>query len=165
MKFTRLRAKARQVFRRDRGATDPILVIAAIAVSLVLLVGGSFAVAGMIANGKNLNAQGDLDKIATAEAAVASNGGTTYLNWSITAAGAITGDNDSQGNKLHQQAVGFNTTDNEVVKVVAGANGWVAGVQSQSGDKFYRSSMQSTTFKGSIPAANVPTGLTAPTLP
>ncbi len=54
----------------DRGATDPILVIAAIAVSLALLVGGTFATAKLIANGKDLNAKGDLDKVAVAETAL-----------------------------------------------------------------------------------------------
>jgi hypothetical protein len=55
--------------RSDRGATDPILVIAAIAVSLVLLVGGSFAVSGIVTSGHNLNAKTDLDKISVAESA------------------------------------------------------------------------------------------------
>ncbi|MGW8431203.1 hypothetical protein ACWGJ9_08765 [Curtobacterium citreum] len=63
---------------RDRGATDPILVIAAIAVSLVLLVGGTFAVAGMLDNGRDLNARNDLDKVATAEQSAAAAGPATY---------------------------------------------------------------------------------------
>ncbi|MGW8431201.1 hypothetical protein ACWGJ9_08755 [Curtobacterium citreum] len=165
MKFTRLRAKARHVFRRDRGATDPILVIAAIAVSLVLLVGGSFAVAGMIANSKNLNAQGDLDKIATAESASTSGGGGTYLAWAIDKTGAITGTADTNGKKLNEQAVGFTTTDGEAIKVVANGNGWLAAAQSQSGDIFYRSSSQATTYKGSIATGKYDAGLTVPTFP
>lgn len=60
--------------RRDQGATDPLLVIAAIAVSLVLLVGGSFAVAGVLDNGRDLNARTDLDKVATAESAAVAAG-------------------------------------------------------------------------------------------
>ncbi len=60
--------------RSDRAATDPVLVIAAIAVSLILLIGGSFAVAGMIANGKDLNAKADLDRVATAETALSASG-------------------------------------------------------------------------------------------
>lgn len=55
--------------RTDNGATDPILVIAAIAVSLILLVSGSFAVAKLIDNGKDLNAKDDLHKVAVAETA------------------------------------------------------------------------------------------------
>jgi hypothetical protein len=37
----------------DRATTDPLLVIAAIAVSLVLLVGGKFTVKALVANGHN----------------------------------------------------------------------------------------------------------------
>ncbi|WIB65904.1 hypothetical protein [Curtobacterium sp. MCBD17_040] len=57
----------RRLIRQDRAATDPVLVIAAIAVSLVLLVGGSFAVAGLIGNGRDLNARKDLANLAVAE--------------------------------------------------------------------------------------------------
>jgi len=32
--------------REERGATDPILIIAGTAITLILLVGGSFAIAG-----------------------------------------------------------------------------------------------------------------------
>lgn len=60
--------------RGDRAATDPILVIAAIAVSLVLLLGGGYSASAMIANGKDVNARADLDKVATAEGALAASG-------------------------------------------------------------------------------------------
>ncbi|WIE80887.1 hypothetical protein [Curtobacterium sp. MCSS17_016] len=50
-------------------------MIAAIAVSLVLLVGGSFAVAGVLDRGHDLNAKDMLSKVAAAEAAVAGGGG------------------------------------------------------------------------------------------
>lgn len=63
-KLKQLKARMKE----DRGATDPILVIASIAVTLALLVGGSFAVAQMITNANNLNAKGDLDKVSVAEA-------------------------------------------------------------------------------------------------
>ncbi|MGW8431676.1 hypothetical protein ACWGJ9_11335 [Curtobacterium citreum] len=56
----------RRFFRSDRAATDPILVIAAIAVSLVLLVGGSFTVSSLIANGQDHNAKQDLNTLVTA---------------------------------------------------------------------------------------------------
>jgi hypothetical protein len=58
-----------KLIRSDRGATDPILVIAAIAVSLVLLIGGSFAVSGIVTSGHNLNAKTDLDRASVAESA------------------------------------------------------------------------------------------------
>jgi hypothetical protein len=60
----------RRFLRPDRAATDPILVIAAIAVSLVLLVGGSFAVTGLIASGHDANAKNDLGRVAAAETAL-----------------------------------------------------------------------------------------------
>ena len=67
----KLKAKKAEIarLREERGATDPILIIAGIAITLILLVGGSFAISGFIANANNLNAKGDLDRIATAQAA------------------------------------------------------------------------------------------------
>ncbi|WIB65631.1 hypothetical protein [Curtobacterium sp. MCBD17_040] len=166
MTTNRFRDRARRWFRGERGATDPILVIAAIAVSLVLLVGGSFAVAGMIANGKNLNAQGDLDKIATAEASAQASA-NTYLNWAITTAGVVTGTSDAQNGNvtLDKESVGFTTTANEEIKVVANGNAWVAGVVSQTGTIYWRSSLSATTYKGTITASQYDSSLTLPTLP
>jgi hypothetical protein len=164
MKFTRLRAKARNVLRRDRGATDPILVIAAIAVSLILLVGGSFAVAGMINNGKDLNAKSDLDKIATAEAASQSGSTGSYLSWEITAAGVPTVDTPS-GKDLSKGDVGFTPSDGEAIKVAANANGWVAGVKSTTGKTFYRTSTSSKIYDVVPTGTAIPTGVTVPTLP
>ncbi len=162
MKFTRLRAKARRVFRRDHGATDPILVIAAIAVSLVLLVGGSFAVAGMINNGKDLNAKSDLDKIATAEAASQSGASGTYLSWSLAADGTTTA--DTSGKDLSKGDIGFTPSDGEVIKVAANGNGWVAGVKSTTGKIFWRTSLSSKIVETAPTGAAVPTGITVPTI-
>ena len=69
--LTKLKARKAEIarLREERGATDPILIIAGIAITLILLVGGSFAISGFIANANNLNAKGDLDRIATAQAA------------------------------------------------------------------------------------------------
>lgn len=53
----------------DRGATDPVVIIAGIAITLILLVGGRFAVAGFMNNARDLNAKGDLDRVATAQTA------------------------------------------------------------------------------------------------
>lgn len=53
-------------FRSEKGATDPILIIAGIAITLILLVGGTFAVAGFMNNARNLNAKGDIDRLAVA---------------------------------------------------------------------------------------------------
>ena len=76
----------RRFFRSDRAATDPILVIAAIAVSLTLLVGGSFTVAALIGNAQDLNAQKDLGNIVTAQAAREADGRalTTDLTDTVT---------------------------------------------------------------------------------
>lgn len=41
-------AKAKvAALREERGATDPILIVAGTAITLILLVGGSFAIAGV----------------------------------------------------------------------------------------------------------------------
>ena len=158
--FTRLRT-------RDGGATDPILVIAAIAVSLVLLVGGSFAVAGMNSNGKNLNAQGDLDKVATAETA-ASSGGGSYLKYSVDATGTVVAADTAQDGdtkNLAQQSIGFTPTTGDVIKVVANGNSWVAGVKSATGTVYWRSSAQSTTYKDTIATGKYDAALTLPSFP
>ncbi|WIE81346.1 hypothetical protein [Curtobacterium sp. MCSS17_016] len=154
-------------FRRrqsDRGATDPILVIAAIAVSLVLLVGGSFTVSGVIANAKNANAKNDLALIATAEAATQADG-SSYLAWGITAAGVVSGDTNLNGDRLDKSKVGFTTTPGVAINVNANTDGWVAAATSSTGAKFFRSSKQSTIFTGSIPASAYAAGLTDPSSP
>jgi hypothetical protein len=149
--------------REDRGATDPILVIAAIAVSLVLLVGGSFTVSGLIANAKNSNAKNDLALVATAEAATQASG-SSYLAWAITSDGSVSGDKNLDGNTLNQSKVGFTTTPGVAVNVNANANGWVAMAASSTGMKFFRSSKQPTLFTGSIPASAYAAGLTDPSV-
>lgn len=55
----------RRALSAERGATDPILIIAGIAITLILLVGGSFAIAGFIANAQNMNTQSDMDRVRT----------------------------------------------------------------------------------------------------
>lgn len=69
----RLRARSTELraLRDERGATDPVLIIAGIAVTLILLVGGSFAMTGFISNAQNVNAASDLDRVATAQQQVA----------------------------------------------------------------------------------------------
>jgi len=166
MTSRRIRDRTRRAFRKDVGATDPILVIAAIAVSLVLLIGGSFAVGGMISNAKNLNAQADLDKIATAETSVSSGGGG-YLSWSINAAGVVTGAADPSNNNvtLNQESVGFTPAAGDVITVVTDPSGWLAGVKSPTGAVYYRSSQQSTTYPTTIAGGLYDAGLSVPTFP
>jgi hypothetical protein len=67
----------RRFLRTDRAATDPVLVIAAIAVSLVLLVGGGFTVAGLIGSAQATNAKQDLSRVVVAEQALEA-GGSAY---------------------------------------------------------------------------------------
>ncbi|MGW8431200.1 hypothetical protein ACWGJ9_08750 [Curtobacterium citreum] len=152
---TRTLTWTHRTLRRDRAATDPILVIAAIAVSLVLLVGGSFAVAGMINNSKDLNAKNDLDRIATAQAAVQSSGGT-YLAFYADQNGTVDASNsskDSNGKYLNQSTVGF--TLSGAVDVVNSTNAgnspdgknWFAAEKSASGKYFVRTSTSSKTLE------------------
>ena len=157
--------RTRNVWRRDTAATDPILVIAAIAVSLVLLVGGSFTVSGMIANAKNVNARSDLDKVATAEAAlVAGNPDGGYLSWAVTADGATSGSTTTDGKHLNDGLLGFTTTPGVALKVVGNSKAWVAGALAQSGTSFWRSSTTSKTYTGTIPASAYDPSLTLPDL-
>lgn len=119
--------------REERGATDPILVIAAIAVSLVLLVGGSFAVSGIITNGQNLNAQGDLDKVGVAEVATFAEG-DTYLAYDSTAA------DGSALRELEDSGIGFTPTEGGAVQVIVSDDGWIAKSLSVSGEDYFKAS-------------------------
>ncbi len=179
--ITFLRRRTSRI-RADEAATDPILVIAAIAVSLVLLVGGSFAVSGMINNAKDLNAKSDLNKVAVAEAAASAGGvvaagqtpGTNgslvftgsggYLNWAVTADGVITGDKDADGNYLNGGSVGFTPTAGIATKVIANSNAWVAGTLSPTGKTYWQSSASSKIYADSIPAGAYDASLTPPAL-
>ncbi len=149
----RIKASAR--LRDERGATDPILVIAAIAVSLVLLVGGSFAVAGIITNGKNLNAKSDLSKVSVAEVAAFAQA-DSYLAYTHLKSGAESGDTDPNGNLLSKSGVGFTPTVGGALAVIlvpavaadptttpptpASPAGWVAISGSTSGAIYVSSS-------------------------
>jgi len=132
--------------RRDRGATDPILVLAAVAVSLVLLVGGSFAVGALRANADALNAKKDLVSIGVAEASwVGANG--TYT-------GTLTDLADPAKN-----SVGFSVTSGTTPQLVVGTNCYGAVATSKSGVNFWVASTQQTpTNIGNPLPATAPTG-------
>jgi hypothetical protein len=66
----------RRFLSTDRAATDPVLVIAAIAVSLVLLVGGGFTVSALISTAQDSNARQDAGRLATAERTTAADTGS-----------------------------------------------------------------------------------------
>tara|TARA_R110002051_G_scaffold314950_6_gene392709 strand:- start:14901 stop:15446 length:546 start_codon:yes stop_codon:yes gene_type:complete len=126
--------------RQERGATDPILVVAAMAVTLVLLVGGSFLISGIITNGQNLNAKSDLDKIAVAQAASFAEG-DTYLSYNVTKAGVETGTTNAAGDRLSDTSIGFNVTEGGSLNVVlVGGQGWRAASGSVSGAAYIKTS-------------------------
>ena len=132
--LTKIKAKADcklAELREERGATDPILVIAAIAVSLVLLVGGSFAVSGIITNGQNLNAKGDLDKVGVAEVATFA-AGDKYLAYDSTGTGAALA--------LEDSGIGFTPTEGGALQVVLTEGGWIAKSYSVNGTDYFKSS-------------------------
>lgn len=139
-KLINLKAKIAAA-RAERGATDPILVIAAIAVSLVLLVGGSFAVSGIITNGQNLNAKGDLDKVSVAEVANFAES-DSYASYAIDG-GVETGDAvNAAGDLLTDAGIGFTPTEGDDIQleVIASDNGWIAKSVSASGATYFKSS-------------------------
>lgn len=136
----KLKAKKAEIaaLRDERGATDPILIIAGIAITLILLVGGSFAIAGFMNNARDLNAKGDLDRVATAQAAyMAENDGFAADGGTLPGGGA---DTRSAVEKLQESSIGFNVTDGNALEIVASEDGWVAATKSASGTVFVRSS-------------------------
>lgn len=129
-------------FRSDRAATDPILVIAAIAVSLVLLVGGSFTVSALIANGKDHNARQDLTSLVTSMRAgfleqdisnYAGGGinlrdGTTAYGYSPTAAKTAS-----------SVSASLSDTTTETATAMCGSS-WTVFVRSGTGSWFWQNS-------------------------
>ena len=154
----KLKAKKAEIarLREERGATDPILIIAGIAITLILLVGGSFAISGFIANANNLNAKGDLDRIATAQAA--------FLAEKDRYSNSVT--------ELGSSSIGFTpTAGNPITILTDGGRGWVAITKSASGQKYVRTSGATTiadannagttfTANGAAYTLVLPTGIT-----
>jgi hypothetical protein len=131
----RLKARKAEIarLREERGATDPILIIAGIAITLILLVGGSFAISGFISNAHNLNAKGDLDRIATAQAAyMVQNDGYGTMSY-----GPNVGTQDTE---LQDAAIGFTPSEGTNTIVRSSGAGWVAVTKSASGAVYARSS-------------------------
>jgi hypothetical protein len=140
--LARLRADLNRL-REERGATDPILIIAGIAITLILLVGGSFAVSGFIANANNLNAKGDLDRIATAQAAYM----TERDSYGALRVNIPTG---ATTTTLQNSTLGFTPTAGlPIISTgfgTGGTAGWGAVVKSASGEVFVRLSTSTTIF-------------------
>jgi hypothetical protein len=140
--------------REERGATDPILIIAGIAITLILLVGGSFAISGFIGNANNLNARGDLDRIATAQAA--------YLAQNDNFATLAVGPNVATKNtQLQSGALGFTPTANNSTIVRTSPTGWTAVTKSASGALFARTSQSSEVFEIEGKTSPAPTAYSA----
>lgn len=138
--FTELRA-----LRSERGATDPILIIAGIAITLILLVGGTFAISGFINNARDLNAKGDLDRIAVAQAAYMAENGDFLTYRSNIRVG--TPDTRMEGTSL-----GFVPTEGSPLIVAkwgsVGAKNarWAAMTKSASGEVFVRLSASTQAY-------------------
>ncbi len=147
--LARLKARKDEIarLREERGATDPILIIAGIAITLILLVGGSFAISGFIANANNLNAKGDLDRIATAQAA--------YLAANDRYGALSVGPSVSAPNtELQNSSIGFTPTAGNNIKVSTSPSGWTAVTKSASGDIYLRTSQSTQVFQLSADADN-----------
>jgi hypothetical protein len=115
----------RRFFRSDRAATDPILVIAAISVSLVLLVGGGFTVSGLIASAQTTNVKQDLSRVVVAEQALQA-AGSAYSSELAAVAGGPVGATFSDGSAPGLRAssdcfAGFATAKNGQTFMVSSA--------------------------------------------
>jgi hypothetical protein len=149
--MTRLLTLLRRA-QKERGATDPILIIAGIAITLILLVGGSFAISGFIGNANNLNAKGDLDRIATAQAAFyAEKDRYASLRLNIANPGTVETD-------LQNSSISFTPTADNPIIVNATATGWAAVTLSPTGEMFIRTSASSQII-GTTDRSVVPEGV------
>jgi hypothetical protein len=123
--------------RDERGATDPILIIAGIAITLILLVGGSFAVSGFIANANDTNAKSDLDRIATAQAAFLAE----HDRYGALSVGPGV---STKNTELADSSIGFTPTAGNDALVHTTDQSWAAVTESASGRIFMRSSASAT---------------------
>ena len=131
--------------RGDRGATDPMLAIGAVVLTLILVLGGTFLITNMVTSGRNLNATTDLDKIATAESGYFTSNDTfaAYGSFGVNAPSA----------PLEDASIGFRpTADTAVVAVVSGLAGtaeWASASESAANGNpiFIRTSESNKTVK------------------
>lgn len=125
-------------YRGDSGSTDPILLVAGIAVTLILLVGGSFGIAGFVKNAQDTNAKLDLDRVTSAQAAVMV-AADKYLPSALGPRVLP----DKKDASLADADVGFVTGAHNTLVVAVGKTGWAAMVESASGATFLRTSLSS----------------------
>lgn len=144
--FNRLKAWRRRV-GEERGAADPILVVAGIAVSAILLIGGTFAIGGFITYSNNQAAQGDLDRLAQAESSFFAENdryGSFALGPGI----------EDTNTELADSAQGYMSSEGVNVKVRSSAGGWVAVAGSKSGEVYLRTSDSSKNYQLAPSATN-----------
>lgn len=142
--FTRARRASRRA-RRDNGATDPTLIIAGIAITLVLILGGTFAVSGFIANAQNLNAKSDLDRVAVSQAAaMTQKDGFLPLAWGEKVRP------DKLNEELSIEPTGFVPSQGVNLVVRSSPSGWAALIESASGAHYVRTSLSTETIEVEI---------------
>lgn len=124
--------------RRDDGSTDPVLIVSALAVTLILILGGVFAVAGFTKNAQDLNAKADLDRVTSSQAAVII-AAEKYLP-SALGPRVLPEKLDSS---LASADVGFVAGKDNTLVIAVGTTGWAAMVESASGATFLRTSESS----------------------
>ena len=178
---SRARLSELRDLRSERGATDPILIIAGIAITLILLVGGSFAVAGFMNNARDLNAKADLDRIATVQAKNAATNGLIPKEYLLYAAGTILtpavnagvlgqvgvrGDDETDFGAILSDGVEAVVIPAFVPGTATGPNGegadrmWFAYARSATGTWFMRTSLYQGTFEfGNIDNLQIPENL------
>jgi hypothetical protein len=137
--------RALRAAQHERGAGDPILIISGIAITLILLVGGTFAVAGFIANAQNLNAKADLDRVAVSQAAALTQNDTFLpLAWGEKVL------SDKKNNALSIEPIGFVPSDGVNLVIRSSPAGWAALIESASGAHYVRTSLSTETIEVEI---------------
>lgn len=157
--YKRARSVELRKLREERGSTDPMLIIAGIAVTLILLVGGTFAVSGFMANARDLNVQADLDRVATSMEAAQATGRYDGIPLSVLYASgpkltAILGQSGnpegnpgadidvvaSDGAEIYVTFIRENNADPN------SKTAWVAFGKSTTGSWFFRSELSNKTW-------------------
>lgn len=122
----------------EAGSVDPVLIIAGLAITLILIIGGAFGVSGFVKNAQDMNAKSDLDRVTSAQAAVMA-AAEQYLPTAIGPRVLP----DKKDTSLAKADVGFVTGAGNTLVIAVGSTGWAAMVESASGATFLRTSMSS----------------------
>lgn len=130
--------------RSERGASDPMLIIAGISITLALLIGGTFLITQATDNAKDLNATSDLDKVSVAEASVygQNDGFVAYGSFGV-----------ASNTSLESTGLGFRPTEGASIVVLlnpgSSTAAWAGASQSlaSGGTIFIRTSESNVTLK------------------